>query len=114
MERAEGVDHDGELVGGRPAHAALVCAGVRTVGDAERMVGNGARAHTAAAREISSKVEDELVAIDVRVRVGARDGVLAVVERTRDERPDTEPAAGERALHRGGRLTRAGLGMELL
>ena len=98
-QRRVGVEHDRELVGRARADAPLVGARVRAVRDARRVVRDAARADALARREVAAAVEDDLVAVDRRVRVRAGDRLGVEVERPRHEAADERAARRERAVH---------------
>src|SRR5450631_2752957 len=99
-ERREGVEHDGQLVGGAGADALFVGTGVRAVDDAGGVVREAPDADPLARGEVAARVEDDLVAVDRRMRVGAGDRLRVEVERAWDEATDERAARGEGAVHR--------------
>src|SRR3954469_16826208 len=93
-ERAEGVDHHGQLVGALLPDRRLRHTGGGSVGDPARMKGEGAGLDAAATEERAADVEEDFVRVDVGV----------VIRRGDDIRPVVEPAGAERAHHRAVQL----------
>ena len=115
FQRAERVDHDGQLVEELHPDAALVRTRLRPV-----RVPAGVQRHRPlpdagplARLVVAAAVEHHLVGVDVRVVVGHRDRQRVVVHLARHERADDEAGALEDLVH-GRRLVHAaGDGLEV-
>jgi alkylation response protein AidB-like acyl-CoA dehydrogenase len=102
LERAEGVDHDGQLVERLGAQARLDRARAAAVAVPARVQADRAAADAAALARlvVAGDVEHHLVAVDVRVVVRHRHGERVVVDLARHEVADDEAAALEHLVHR--------------
>ena len=70
---------------------------MRSVRDPGGMQRDGARTDTAPAREVALHVENDLVAVDARMRIRARNRLGMRVGHARHERAYEEPGPGELA-----------------
>src|SRR3569623_573362 len=98
VKRQVRVAHHRHLVRALRADRFLVRAGMRAVRNAHRMVRDRARADALARREVAVAVEDDLVAVHARVRIGARDRGGAEADEPRHEAAHERTARRERPV----------------
>jgi hypothetical protein len=114
LEGAESIDHHRQLAGLFGADALFHRAGVRPMRDAAGVQGDHAPLHVLAAHEVAIHIVEHLVAVDVAVVVGRRDGQRVVIVQARHERADDEVVRLEGLVHRRRLVYPPGDGLEIV